>query len=147
MWAPVVTTSIRSLVSASFPARPVAQARGGSITGQMHIAPDIALESLMMDTLESTESGTTLSFRRQQEAGLKPQVATTWLHRLNAGMTLDQLRQCRGLVSKREKFGPLSSLLLRKSHGIGPDKTSGGLEPRTRIILVGPADGLPIWNF
>jgi hypothetical protein len=52
-----------------------------------------------------------------------------------------------GLVSEREKFGPLSSLFLRESHGIGPDKAFGGLEPWTRMIWVGPGDGLPIWNF
>jgi hypothetical protein len=52
------------------------------------------------------------------------------------------------LVSEREKFGPLSSLFLRESHGgIGPDKAFGGLEPWTRMIWVGPGDGLPIWNF
>jgi hypothetical protein len=147
MWASVVTASIRSLVSASFPARSLAQVRGGSITGQMHIAPDIALESLVMDTLESRGAGHAPQVSTPARGWTKPQVATTWLHRLNAGMTRDQLRQCSGLVSKREKFGPLSSLFLRKSHGIGPDKTSGGLEPWARIFWVGPADGLPIWNF
>jgi hypothetical protein len=52
-----------------------------------------------------------------------------------------------GLVCEREKFGPLSSLFLRESHGIGPDKAFGGLERGTRMIWVGPGDGLPIWNF
>jgi hypothetical protein len=61
---------------------------------------------------------------------------------------LNQLRQCNGSGSEREKFGPLSSLFLRESHGgIGPDKAFGGLEPWTRMIWVGPGDGLPIWNF
>jgi hypothetical protein len=33
------------------------------------------------------------------------------------------------------------------SRVVAPDKAFGGLEPWTRMMGVGPVDGLPFWNF